>query len=314
MNRADRVGEGLQSVCPEQRWKGLAVAARHESTDDVDPCLVLGEVAVLLAEQGPPGPALTALEKGLGLAALGLRDLGGRLVAGTTAPARPVLEIPVHGRAGALLGTLVAVGALPSQLPALRSAAAVLGLALSPAASTDVEDDRDALADALHDGPVQSLVVARYASDAAVRGGDATAARDAVQAALVEARRFLWQLRPRGSAGLVEAMDQLSTHLVEAGGAPLGLVGDVEAAAALRGPAGVTAYRLVQAVAKPDGPAVRVGLRTDGDRLVVDVDGGVPLSSPERWLRRAQALGGDLQTSAGRLRLLLPHPEARTNP
>jgi hypothetical protein len=295
------------------------VAERDKSHDVVDPCLVLGEIAVLLAEGGPAGPALRALESGLSLSALGLRDLGGRLVAGSSAPEGPVLEIPVHGRAGTPLGMLVAVGAVPSHLPVLRSAAAVLGLALTPPEPLDVEDDRDALADALHDGPVQSLVVARYASDAAVRGGDAVAARDAVQAALVEARRFLWQLRPRGSAGLVEAMDQLSTHLVEAGGSSLGLVGDVEAAAALRGPAGVTAYRLVQAVAKADGPPVRVGLRTDGDRLVVDVDGGVPLPDPDRWLRRAQALGGDLETSAGRLRLLLPHPahkasEARTNP
>jgi signal transduction histidine kinase len=188
----------------------------------------------------------------------------------------------------------------------------VLGLALAPAAVEDLEADREALADALHDGPVQSLVVARYAADAAARGGDAGLARDALQSALVELRRFLWHVRPRGSAGFVEALDQLSAQLTEAGGPPVGLVGDVEAAAALRGAAGVTAYRLVQAVARPDAGAVRVALRREGARLVVDVEGGAAPTSPEPLARRAQALGGDLQLSAGRARLVLPPPDVRT--
>ena len=273
-----------------------------------DPCLVLGDVAVLLADGGAPGPALHALRTGLGLAAVGLRDGAGRVVAGSVADSVPTVDIPVLGRAGTRLGMLVACGASPGQLPALRSAAAVLGLALTPPASEELEEDRDEVADALHDGPVQALVVARYASDAAARGGDPAAARDAVQAALVDARRFLWQLRPRGASGFVGALDQLSAHLVEAGGSAVGLLGDVDAAAALRGPAGVTAYRLVQAVARPDGPHVRVRLRVDGEHVLVDVEGGVALASPDRWLRRAQALGGDLQTTAGRLRLALPHP------
>ena len=290
------------------------MAERDTSVRVVDPCLVLGDVAVLLAEGGAVAPALEALRTGLGLSSACLRDLEGNLVAGTTSADRPVVEIPVHGRAGASLGLLVATGAGPTQLPPLRSAAAVLGLALTPHASAEVEEARDALADALHDGPVQSLVVARYASDAAVRGGDPVLARDAVQSALVEARRFLWQLRPRGGSGLVEALDQLSTHLVESGGHTLGLLGDVEAAAALRGEAGVTAYRLVQELAKPDGPPARVTLRTERDRLVVDIDGGVPLTDPATWLSRAQSLGGDLQTTTSRVRLVLPHPEARTNP
>jgi hypothetical protein len=290
------------------------VAERDASTHVVDPCLVLGDLAVLLAEGGAVAPALEALRSGLGLTSACLRDLDGGLVAGTSSAERPVVEIPVHGRAGAPLGLLVVTGAGPTLLPTLRSAAAVLGLALTPHPSEEVEEARDALADALHDGPVQSLVVARYASDAAVRGGDPTLARDAVQTALVEARRFLWQLRPRGGSGLVEALDQLSTHLVESGAAPLGLLGDVEAAAALRGPAGVMAYRLVQAVAKPDGPATRVTLRTDRDRLLVDVAGGTPLSDPTTWQRRAQELGGELQTTTSRVRLVLPTPDARTNP
>jgi hypothetical protein len=51
-----------------------------------------------------------------------------------------------------------------------------------------------------------------------------------------------------------------------------------------------------------------VQLRVDGDRVLVDVEGGAPLPAPDRWLRRAQALGGDLQTPTGRVRLVLPHP------
>jgi signal transduction histidine kinase len=294
--------------------KGDDVAAQDEAATAADPCLVLGDLALQLSGDGAPGPALAALQVGLGLRAVALRDEHGELIAGSTAPDGPTLEIPVHGRAGTPVGVRVVSGALPSQLPALRTAAAVLGLALGPSGTDDLEADRDALADALHDGPVQALVVARYAADAATRGGDPGMARDALQGALVELRRFLWHVRPRGTAGFVGALDQLSSQLTEAGGHALGLVGDVEAAAALRGPAAVTAYRLVQALAKPDGPAVKVTLRADGDRLVVDVDGGVPLSSPDRWLRRAQSLGGDLQTTAGRTRLVLPHPDVRNSP
>ncbi len=289
---------------------------RGSTTALEDPLLVLGDVAVLLAEGGPPGPALLALEAGLGLTALCLRDPADQIVAGSVSDTGPTVDIPVQGRAGTHLGMLVATGAGAAHLPALRSAAAVVGLALTAptSPSQELEEDRDAVADALHDGPVQSLVVARYASDVAARGGDPAEARDAVQAALVEARRFLWQLRPRGGTGLVGALDQLSAHLKESGGSPIGLLGDVEVAAALHGPAGVTAYRLVQAVARTDGPDVQVRLRTEGDRLVVDIEGGVPLASPDKWSRRAQALGGELQTSTGRVRLVLPHSDARTDP
>jgi hypothetical protein len=92
------------------------------------------------------------------------------------------------------------------------------------------------------------------------------------------------------------------------------MVGDVEAAASVRGAAGVTAYRLVQAVARPDAPAVRVALRRESGRVVIDVEGGAALDDPETWVRRAHALGGDLQLTAGRARLVLPPPDVRTGP
>ena len=248
------------------------------------------------------------------LESVALRDPRGALMAGREpTPGRPVLELPVHGRA-APVGVLAVAGATPDQLPVLRSAAAVLGLALSGSEDQAVEEERSVVADALHDGPVQSLVVARYAADAASRGGDAAVARDAVQAALVELRRFIWQLRPRGTGGFAEAIDQLSGQLVEAGGPSLGLVGDARAVAGLRGASAVTAYRLVQAIAQPGTSSVRVTVRLDGERLVLDVDGGGPLPMTDRWTRRVLAHGGQLTTSTGRVRLVLPHPETRTEP
>ncbi|MGB8650706.1 MAG: hypothetical protein WCD35_08585 [Mycobacteriales bacterium] len=294
-----------------------------------DACVLLGRFAGLLADDSALPEALQVLVEGFGLRSAVVRSASGELLAAaggvvhtlslrrSQPPAEATLELPVHGRSGHSAASLTLVGARPSQLPALRTAAAVIGLALAPGCQCSdllatAEDERDELADGLHDGPVQSLVVARYASDAAVRGGDAVLARDAVQQALVEVRRHLWHLRPRGAAGLLEALQQLSDQLVQAGGTAIGVVGDVEAAGALRGVPAVTAYRLVQAVAKADAGPVRVALRRDGSQLMLDVDGGAPLPSPERWVRRAQVLGGDLSAPAGRLRLALPYPEART--
>jgi len=289
--------------------------AQQRAAQVADPCLVIGEIAALLTDGDAVPAALAALTAGLQLRTAALRSPTGDLVAGSAPePGAPVFDVPVSGRSGAPLGTLTVSGGSAAHLPALRSVAAVLGLALAPALQDDGEQALDDLADALHDGPVQSLVVARYASDAAARGGDPAAARDAVQAALVEARRFLWRVRPRGSAGLVDALDQLSTHLVEVGGQPLVVLGDVEVAAALRGPYGVLAFRLVQAAAEGTTSSVRVLLRVDSGALSVDVDGGGEPPTLDRWRRRAQALGGTLTTSQGRLRLVLPRPsDVRTS-
>ncbi len=295
-----------------------------------DACVVLGRLAEVLADGTALPEALDVLVTGLGLRTAVVRAASGEVlgVAGDVLravtqdrvlPVPPaMLELPVRGRPGTRAAALTVVGARPSQLPALRSAAAVIGLALVP--STRVEElmdaaeaDRDDFADALHDGAVQSLVVARYAADAAVRGGDPVLARDAVQEALVGVRRVLWHLRPRGANGLVEGLEQLSLQLVEADDRPLALVGDLEAGALLRGTAATLAFRLVQAVARTEGDAVRVVVRRDEDELVLDIDGGAPLLSPERWARRARALGGDLSAPAGRLRLVLPLTDPRTS-
>lgn len=307
-----------QSVCDQGRTKVLsAVVGEGDRSATVladDACLVLGEVAALLADPSQIRTALEVLVSRLGLGSAALRDESGEVCSVGLADG-PTVEMPVFGRSRAQIGSLTVTRAMPDQLPVLRTTAAVLGLALAQPHVTDVlEDDREALADALHDGPVQSLVVARYVADAAVRGGDPVAARDAVQAALIDVRRFLWALRPRGAGGLVEAFDQLSAHVREGGGPAVGLVGDVDAARSLRGAAGVTVFRIVQSVAKPDAPAVKVTLRSEASHLVVDVEGGSTLPNPDRWARRVQSLGGELTSEAGRLRLVLPDPETRTAP
>ena len=176
---------------------------------------------------------------------------------------------------------------------------AVRELADAPALLDAAERHLDLLADALHDGPLQSLVVARYAADAAVRGGDVTQARDAVQRALVELRLTLWGLRPRGAGGLAAALGELAVHL----DVTISLQGDPSG---LSCTSSVTAYRLVQAVAAPDAPGVRVVVRRDADLLVLDVSGGRPLVDVASWRTRARALGGDLRCRQGALRLSLP--------
>jgi hypothetical protein len=130
-----------------------------------------------------------------------------------------------------------------------------------------------------------------------------------VQSALVALRRALWLLRPRGTSGteLPAALRALSDQLVTAGRPALDLHVDRDAAAALPAQAASTAYRLVQSVVG-DAP-LTVTLRATGAALVLEVDGGRPLP-PGRWKDRAQALGAELTTTPGRLRLAVPDPKA----
>jgi len=176
--------------------------------------------------------------------------------------------------------------------------------------------DADDVADRLHDGPVQALVFARYAADAAVRGGDVAAVRDAVQVALVELRRTLWHLRPRTEVdgGLPAALALLSDRQEEAGRPALVLHLD-EAVTADLPPAFLsTAYRLTQEAVLPEGSEpVTLTVRRDGDLDVLELSGGAPLSRADRWTVTARALGGTLTASSGpppAFRFAVPHPAA----
>lgn len=151
-------------------------------------------------------------------------------------------------------------------------------------------------ADRLHDGPVQSLVAARYAVDLAARGGDASLARDAVQQALVELRAALWHLRPRtgDDHDLAEALTQLSEQLARDGRPVLSL--DLESGSPAAFAA--AAFRLVQAVALPEGAQpVEVVVRRTANAWTLTVTGGSPLNDAEQWLAATEALGGRLRTA-----------------
>jgi len=323
-----------------------------------DGAAAVGHLAVTLSRRGAAG-----LSEALGgLLATGLRSVvlrsaaqdGGvgqlLAVAGDVVHAvpadrhgapGPVVELPVRGPGGVALGTLTVVGARPGLLPALRAAAAVVGLALLAAAPgdghpgdapcvdgpeledarTDLLEDAEAglggFADLLHDGVVQDLVVARYAADAAVRGGDPALVREAVQQVLVGLRHSLWHLRPRGTSGLAEALQALSDRLAEAGRGPLELT-LAPGTDALEASAATTAYRLVQALAlvlDPGDAPLPVALRrcaAPGGRFVVVLDTTTSACADDlaRWRRRAQAHGGELTVLAGRVRLVLPLPAA----
>ena len=294
-----------------------------------------GHLAELLADTGERGlaEALDLLVAELDLRSAVLRDGAAsgtqrlRAVAGEAAHAVPAmrlvdgsdgtsLELPLAA-AGRTLGVLTVVGARPSQLAVLRACSAVLALALSRPAPTTAEladqlvaaadAEADETADRLHDGAVQALVAARYATDAAVRGGDLTVARDAVQTALVELRRALWHQRPRAGEGLTAALELLSARLVEAAGTPLGFLVDEPIAQALPAAARSVVYRLVQAVALPaDAEPVRVAIHRDGCAAVVDIDGGAGLAAPDRWAGKARTFGATLTTTTGHLRLVVP--------
>ena len=108
--------------------------------------------------------------------------------------------------------------------------------------------DADADADRLHDGVLQALVVARYATDAVARGGDPAMARDAVQDALVALRRSVWLLRPRVTCGLTAALVELAAQRVAAGLPAPVLELDPDVVSVLSPDAAAVAYRFVQAV------------------------------------------------------------------
>jgi signal transduction histidine kinase len=169
------------------------------------------------------------------------------------------------------------------------------------------DHDLDLLAGALHDDALQALVVARYAADAAVRGGDPLMARDAVQEALVALRRAVWLLRPRGSDGLPAALVELADRLP----LQLDVDVDVEVAAELAPAARRVAYRFVQAATSTGahGTAAAVALARDGASAVLTVDG--ELTDAPGWSARARAVGGRLDAPGGPARLRLPLTDLR---
>jgi hypothetical protein len=265
--------------CEVQKETSRRAPAGVAGRPPVDACALLARVAGRLGEAGDAAlsDALSLLVDGLELRSAVLRDaVDGEVlaVAGDHVHAVPlardrvavpggVVEVPVQAGAARsprspssapVPRTSRRCGPSP---PCSRSSCAAPPPGCPWRCSPPPTLAADRAADALHDGPVQELVVARYAADAAVRGGDATTVRDAVQSSLVSLRRALWMLRPRPAAGesLAAVLPQLSSRLQEAGRPGLLLDVDADAAARLSGPAAAVCYRLVQEVAGP--PAAR---------------------------------------------------------
>lgn len=172
------------------------------------------------------------------------------------------------------------------------------------------ERERAELAGALHDGPLQTLVAARYVTDMAgmaLRDGSFDEARQGVQDGLVHARRALWQLRPHAADGqdLPGALDSLAAQLADYIGLRVDVVSD-GVPPALPPAVASAAFRVAQEMlcaAVRDRAATRatVTAELDGDTLVVVVtdDGvGQVVEVPAglaRWREWVSLLGGDVR-------------------
>lgn len=205
------------------------------------------------------------------------------------------------------------------------------------------ERERGALADRLHDGPLQDLVATRYLADLTVQAAARSATpatvaerlgavRDAAQDALVGTRRLLGSLTARcaDGTGLTQALAALGTAGGGAGGGGRGAAGgaargggglavEVQAADAGTLPPGIAivAYRLVQALladtAERGATTAVVRARRTSDALEVSVAGSVApdLEAPAvaRWVVRIGMLGGTILTDpTGTTTARLPMP------
>jgi len=197
------------------------------------------------------------------------------------------------------------------------------------------ERERGALADRLHDGPLQDLVATRYLADLTVQAAARSATpatvaerlgavRDAAQDALVGTRRLLGSLTARcaDGTGLTQALAALGTAGGAAGGAAGGgggLAVEVQAADAGTLPPGIAivAYRLVQALladtAERGATTAVVRARRTSEALEVSVAGSVApdLDAPAvaRWVVRIGMLGGTIltdPTGTTKARLAMP--------
>ncbi|HVE64435.1 MAG TPA: histidine kinase [Mycobacteriales bacterium] len=166
----------------------------------------------------------------------------------------------------------------------------------------DSEREADSLADAVHDGLMQSLVVIRYAlawerSQAAGprptgTGSDALPDPDsAVQTCLADARRLVWHLRRRvhDADGLPAALDELTERLAADGGPEL--LHEV-AASGLTLEQAVVVYRMIQEWARAAAPEETLQVRvTQGEGSAVLVEATGPALVPASWPARGSHLG-----------------------
>ena len=172
------------------------------------------------------------------------------------------------------------------------------------------EVDAGRLADELHNGLMQSLVVIRHAVARRPAGGSAEGlpdADDAVREALAETRRTVWHLRPRVTSdiGVGAALDDLAARL--RADADFDLAHDASRVPAdLSVARAVVVYRAVQelalAVVAVGASRLVVDVTDDADGTLVlrhegsaEVDAALAQSS---WRARGAALGVRVEGAA----------------
>jgi signal transduction histidine kinase len=229
---------------------------------------------------------------------------------GTLALAAPHALAVVHEQCAAVVADLLALALSDFAARRLLDGVAAERRRLVAHFIDATERERAELAGQLHDGPLQSLVAARYVTDMAgmaLRDGTFDEARRGVQAGLVDARRALWQLRPHAADGadLAGALASLGEKLGEATGLRVSL--DASALPAQTPPSVASAvFRLVQemlsaSVRERAATKATVSAEVDGDMLVVTVtdDGvGQVVEVPPglaRWREWVSLLGGEVR-------------------
>lgn len=229
---------------------------------------------------------------------------------GTLALAAPQALAVSHEQCAAVVADLLALALSDFATRRLLDDAAAERRRLVTRFIDATERERAELAGQLHDGPLQSLVAARYVTDMAgmaLRDGTFDEARRGVQAGLVNARRALWQLRPHAADGadLAGALESLGGQLGEF----IGLRVEIDALAlpAQMPPTVASAvFRLVQemlsaSVRERAATQATVSAEVDGDVLVVTVtdDGvGQVVEVPPglaRWREWVSLLGGEVR-------------------
>ena len=192
----------------------------------------------------------------------------------------------------------------PVRLVAARADVDALADPLSADPVVAAEQARDRLADDLHGGLLQSLVVVRHAlargatapvASGARGGADLPTADEALADCLAEARALVWHLRPRTlDGGIAHALDELA-HRLDSDGGPR-LVPDASDAPELSVPQATVVYRLVQAVARAAAPesALAASIVARGPDVVVRVTGASSVAGDAavvEWVARATSYG-----------------------
>ncbi|MDQ1709516.1 MAG: two-component system, NarL family, sensor kinase [Frankiaceae bacterium] len=280
-------------------------------------------LALLCAMTGASCVTLRHAQSGAETVANGSPDVAAPSVVRQTLPVRcdddelAVLTIAgaaalsvAQEQAAALIGDLLALYLVAGRRTDELTAAYADRRRIAARIIDATERERDELAGQLHDGPLQSLVAARYVTDMAgmkLRDGSFDEASEGVQAGLVNARRALWQLRPHAVDGqdLPGALSSLGKQLGDYIGLRVEVVTD-GVPPALPPAVASAAFRVVQEMlsaavrdraatrasvtAQVEGATLVVVVSDDGVGQVVEIPAGVA-----RWREWVSLLGGDVR-------------------